>query len=51
MSQAGSGRHQPRFFLGQEHAQSERNVWAVIVLTLVMMVVEIGGGACSARSR
>jgi len=32
-------------FLGAAHAQSERNVWAVIALTGVMMVVEIVGGA------
>ncbi|HYA73275.1 MAG TPA: CDF family Co(II)/Ni(II) efflux transporter DmeF, partial [Roseiarcus sp.] len=32
-------------FLGADHARSERNVWAVIALTSVMMVAEIGGGA------
>jgi cation diffusion facilitator family transporter len=32
-------------FLGAEHAESERNVWAVIALTGAMMVVEIVGGA------
>jgi cation diffusion facilitator family transporter len=32
-------------FLGAAHTQSERNVWAVIALTGVMMVVEIAGGA------
>ncbi|MGA2488459.1 MAG: cation diffusion facilitator family transporter, partial [Roseiarcus sp.] len=32
-------------FLGAAHAQSERNVWAVIALTGAMMVVEIAGGA------
>jgi cation diffusion facilitator family transporter len=32
-------------FLGAQHARSERNVWAVIVLTGAMMVAEIGGGA------
>jgi cation diffusion facilitator family transporter len=32
-------------FLGAKHAESERNVWAVIALTVVMMVVEIAGGA------
>src|SRR5208282_5963156 len=32
-------------FLGAAHAESERNVWAVIALTGVMMVVEIAGGA------
>ena len=32
-------------FLGDEHARSERNVWAVIALTGTMMVVEILGGA------
>jgi len=32
-------------FLGAAHAQSERNVWAVIALTGAMMVVEIVGGA------
>jgi cation diffusion facilitator family transporter len=31
-------------FLGAAHAQSERNVWAVIALTGAMMVVEIVGG-------
>jgi len=32
-------------FLGDKHAQSERNVWAVIALTVAMMVIEIAGGA------
>ncbi len=32
-------------FLGAAHAESERNVWAVIALTGAMMVVEIVGGA------
>ena len=32
-------------FLGAAHAQSERNVWAVIALTGAMMVAEIVGGA------
>jgi cation diffusion facilitator family transporter len=32
-------------FLGTAHAESERNVWAVIALTGAMMVVEIIGGA------
>jgi cation diffusion facilitator family transporter len=32
-------------FLGSAHADSERNVWAVIALTGAMMVVEIVGGA------
>jgi cation diffusion facilitator family transporter len=32
-------------FLGAAHADSERNVWAVIALTGAMMVVEIVGGA------
>ena len=32
-------------FLGDDHARSERNVWAVIALTSAMMVAEIVGGA------
>lgn len=44
MSQAHSGAHS-HVFLAEEHAQSERNVWAVIGLTVVMMIVEIAGGA------
>ena len=32
-------------FLGEDHGRSERNVWAVIALTSVMMIVEIFGGA------
>ena len=32
-------------FLGAAHAESERNVWAVIALTGAMMVAEIVGGA------
>ena len=32
-------------FLGAAHAESERNVWAVIALTGAMMLVEIVGGA------
>ena len=35
----------PHVFLGAAHAESERNVWAVIALTGAMMVVEIVGGA------
>src|SRR5579863_4461331 len=31
-------------FLGQRHAQAERNVWATVALTLAMMALEIGGG-------
>lgn len=31
-------------FLGEGHARNERKVWAVIVLTLAMMVVEIVAG-------
>ena len=37
--------HHDHLFLGEKHAQSERNVWAVIALTVAMMVVEIAGGA------
>ena len=44
MSKAHSEAHS-HDFLGQTHSQSERNVWAVIGLTLVMMIVEIAGGA------
>jgi cation diffusion facilitator family transporter len=32
-------------FLGQRHAEAERNVWATVALTLAMMALEIGGGA------
>jgi cation diffusion facilitator family transporter len=32
-------------FLGERHAESERNVWLVIAFTTAMMVVEIVGGA------
>ncbi len=35
---------QGHVFLGETHESSERNVWAVIALTVVMMVVEIVGG-------
>ena len=31
-------------FLGDAHAESERNVWAVIALATAMMIVEIVGG-------
>src|SRR5580704_19388982 len=31
-------------FLGARHGVHERRTWAVVVLTTVMMVVEIGGG-------
>jgi cation diffusion facilitator family transporter len=31
-------------FLGAQHERNERRTWAVIVLTTVMMVIEIGGG-------
>jgi cation diffusion facilitator family transporter len=32
-------------FLGARHAAYERRTWAVVALTVVMMIVEIGGGA------
>jgi len=32
-------------FLGQRHAQAERNMWATIGLTVAMMAIEIVGGA------
>ena len=32
-------------FLGRDHARAERRTWAVIILCVVMMVVEIVGGA------
>ena len=32
------------FFLGKQHEQRERRTWAVVALTLVMMVAEIVGG-------
>jgi cation diffusion facilitator family transporter len=32
------------FFLGADHARSERQTWAVIALCTVMMIVEIVGG-------
>jgi cation diffusion facilitator family transporter len=32
------------FFLGEQHEQRERRIWAVVALTLVMMVAEIIGG-------
>ncbi len=32
------------FFLGKQHEQRERRIWAVVALTLVMMVAEIVGG-------
>ena len=38
------GRHD-HVFLGETHARSERNVWAVIALTTAMMFAEIIGGA------
>ena len=44
MSDIRSAAHR-HVFLGAAHAQSERNVWAVIALTGAMMVVEIAGGA------
>jgi cation diffusion facilitator family transporter len=34
-------------FLGARHGVHERRTWAVVALTAVMMVVEIGGGAWS----
>jgi cation diffusion facilitator family transporter len=40
----GSGRH-GHVFLSEGHERSERNVWAVIALTSVMMIAEIVGGA------
>jgi cation diffusion facilitator family transporter len=39
-----AGRHD-HVFLGESHARAERNVWATIALTSVMMLVEIVGGA------
>ena len=38
-------------FLGEGHERSERRTWAVIWLCAVMMLAEIVGGCCSARSR
>ena len=32
------------FFLGEQHERRERRTWAVVVLTLVMMIAEIVGG-------
>ncbi len=32
------------FFLGEQHERRERRTWAVVALTLVMMVAEIVGG-------
>ncbi len=37
-------RHE-HLFLGERHAQAERNVWATVALTVAMMALEIGGGA------
>ena len=34
-------------FLGAKHGTHERRTWAVVALTAVMMVVEIGGGVWS----
>jgi cation diffusion facilitator family transporter len=34
-------------FLGAKHGAHERRTWAVVALTTVMMIVEIGGGAWS----
>src|SRR5450432_2077876 len=34
-------------FLGAKHGTHERRTWAVVALTTVMMIVEIGGGAWS----
>jgi cation diffusion facilitator family transporter len=31
-------------FLGEKHGANERRTWAVVTLTAVMMIVEIGGG-------
>lgn len=32
-------------FLGDDHIRNERRIWLVVVLTLVMMLAEIGGGS------
>src|SRR5277367_4645965 len=34
-------------FLGSQHGTHERRTWAVVALTTVMMIAEIGGGAWS----
>ena len=44
MQDAATGRH-AHVFLGEGHERSERNVWAVIALTTVMMLAEIVGGS------
>ena len=38
-------------FLGEGHERSERRTWAVIWLCAAMMLAEIVGAGCSARSR
>ena len=40
----------PHVFLGLEHDRNERRTWFVVGLTFSMMVAEIVGGVCSARS-
>lgn len=42
--QNGTFEHE-HVFLGADHARNERRVWLVIVLTVVMMVAEIGAGS------
>ena len=37
--------HHDHAFLGEKHGANERRTWAVVTLTAVMMVIEIGGGA------
>ena len=38
-------------FLGGAHERNERRTWGVIAICAAMMVAEIAGGFCSARSR
>jgi cation diffusion facilitator family transporter len=40
----GPWRHN-HVFLGEKHGTYERRTWAVVMLTVVMMITEIGGGA------
>ena len=44
MSTAGFETGHTHVFLGEGHARNERKVWAVIALTLAMMVIEIVAG-------
>jgi cation diffusion facilitator family transporter len=45
MTEANSQNHCPGSFLGTAHERNERRTWLVVVLTTLMMVGEIAGGA------